>query len=158
MSARDDWPAVRAIYLEGLATRLASFETQAPEWAAWDSGHHPFARLAARGAPGLLGWAALSPISARAVYRGVAEVSIYVAAAARGMGVGQALLERLVTESEAHGIWTLQAALFAENQASLALHTACGFRLVGRRERIAQRDGVWHDTLLLERRSAQVGN
>jgi phosphinothricin acetyltransferase len=152
-----DWPAVRAIYLEGLATGLATFETQAPEWPAWDSGHHPFARLAARGEQGLLAWVALSPVSARAVYRGVADVSIYVAAAARGQGIGRALLTRLVTESEAQGIWTLQSSLFAENQASLALHTACGFRPVGRRERIAQRDGLWHDTLLLERRSTSVG-
>lgn len=147
-----DWPSVREIYLEGIATGLATFETGAPEWPAWDAGHLPFARLGARSAGRLTGWAALSPVSARAVYRGVAEVSVYVAAAARGQGVGRALLERLVAESEAHGIWTLQASIFPENAASLALHAACGFRVVGRRERIARLHGAWRDTLLLEKR------
>lgn len=154
----DDWPHLREVYRQGLATGVASFETDAPEWQAWDCAHHPFARLAARSGESLLGWAALSPVSARPPYRGVAEVSIYVRDSARGQGVGLALLQAIIAESEAHGIWTLQSALFAKNAPSLALHLRCGFRLIGRRERIAQREGVWHDTLLLERRSKNVGN
>lgn len=169
----DDWPAVQAIYEEGLATGMATFETQSPTWEEWDRGHLANCRLAARGiaASGelgrdsvdreesrrdssrLLGWAALSPFSRRAAYHGVAEVSIYVAVAARGQGVGKALLAELIAQSEAAGIWMLQAAIFACNAPSLALHRACGFREVGRRERIAQRDGIWHDTILLELRS-----
>ena len=148
-----DWPQVRAIYLEGIATGLATFETGAPDWEHWNAAHHPFARLAARAGERLLGWTAIAPVSSRAVYRGVADVSIYVAAEARGQGVGRALMEALIAAAEAKGIWTLQSSIFAENQASLALHLGCGFRLVGRRERIGQLHGVWHDTLLLERRS-----
>ena len=152
-----DWPQVREIFLQGVQTGLATFETRVPAWGRWDAVHHPFARLAARSGGLLLGWAALSPVSERAAYAGVAEVSIYVRAGHRGLGLGKALLNELVVASEAHGIWTLQAVIFAENQASLRLHQACGFRQVGRRERIAKRDGNWLDTLLLERRSRQVG-
>ena len=151
-----DWEQVRAIYLQGIATGLATFETEAPPWERWDAAHHPFARLAARAGEQLWGWAALAPVSSRAVYRGVAEVSIYVRDTARGRGVGRALLERLIAVSETNGIWTLQAGLFAFNQPSLALHKACGFREVGRRERIGQLRGEWLDTLLLERRSSRV--
>lgn len=156
-----DWPAVRAIYEEGLATGVATFETEAPAWDDWNRGHLESCRLAARAEsnPGklrLLGWAALSPVSRRAVYRGVAEVSIYIAAAARGQGVGKGLLQELIAQSEAAGIWTLQSSIFACNAPSLALHRACGFREVGRRERIAQRDGIWHDTVLLELRSSKT--
>ena len=148
-----DWPAVQAIYAEGIATGQATFETTVPDWAAWDAARLTCCRLAARRGAALVGWATLGPVSARPVYRGVAEVSVYVAAAARGQGVGRALLAALVAASEAAGIWTLQASIFPENAASLALHAACGFRVVGRRERIAQHHGLWRDTLLLERRS-----
>ena len=152
------WPAVRVIYAEGLATGTATFATEPPTWEAWDGGHLTTCRLVATDAAGTVrGWAALSPVSGRCVYAGVAEVSVYVAAAARGRGVGRALLQALVAESEKTGLWTLQASIFPENTASARLHEAVGFRLVGRRERIGQRGGVWRDTLLLERRSAVVG-
>ena len=153
------WPAVRAIYAEGMATGTATFTTEPPTWEAWDSSHLPTCRLVATDAVGqVMGWAALSPVSGRCVYAGVAEVSVYVAAAAQGRGVGRALMQALVAESEETGLWTLQAGIFPENAASLRLHAAVGFRLVGRRERIGQLRGVWHDTLLLERRSATVGS
>ena len=153
----DDWPAVRAIYAEGIATGQATFETAVPDWPAWDAARLACCRLAARGGAALVGWATLGPVSARPVYGGVAEVSVYVAAAARGQGVGRALLAALVAASEAAGIWTLQASIFPENAASLALHRACGFRVVGRRERIGLHHGTWRDTLMLERRSSRVG-
>ena len=153
----EDWALVRAVYVEGLATGQATFETEAPEWAVWDASHLSAPRLVAEVGAELAGWAALSPVSRRKVYAGVAEVSVYVGAAHRGRGVGRALLAALVAAAEACGIWTLQASIFAENEASLRLHAACGFRTVGRRERIAQLDGVWRDTLLLERRSRAVG-
>lgn len=153
----EDWPVVAAIYAEGIATGNATFEQQVPEWEAWDANHLPACRLVARAGGGIVGWAALSPISRRHVYRGVAEVSVYVAAAARGHSVGKALLQRLVEESERAGIWTLQAGIFPENVASLALHEACGFRQVGRRQRIGQMNDVWRDTVLMERRSEVVG-
>ena len=152
----EDWPQAREIYLQGIATGVATFETEAPSWSGWDAAHLPFARMTAREEGGgmVLGWAALSPVSARSVYRGVAEISVYVRNIARGQGIGKALLEALVAESEKHGIWTLQATIFASNEASLALHRACGFREVGRRERIAQLHGEWHDTVVMERRSS----
>jgi phosphinothricin acetyltransferase len=153
-----DWGQVRAIYREGIATGQATFETEAPSWAQWDAGHHPFARLAARTAGGLAGWAALIPVSRRRCYAGVAEVSVYVAAAHREQGVGRLLLLAAIAESERHGIWTLQGATFPENEASLRLQAACGFRVIGRRERVAQHHGVWRDTVLTERRSPVVGN
>jgi L-amino acid N-acyltransferase YncA len=149
-----DWPEVLRIYSEGIATGIATFETDLPEWTAWDQGHLPGARLVARLDGGPAGWAALSPVSSRRCYAGVAEVSIYISASCRGQGIGRGLLEALIAESDHLGLWTLQASIFAVNAASLALHQGAGFRLVGRRERIAQRDGIWHDTLLLERRSA----
>ena len=152
----EDWPAVRAVYEEGLATGVGTFETEAPSWEEWNAARHPHSRLVARGET-VLGWAALSPFSKRACYSGVAEVGVYVAAAARGRGVGRALLEALIVSAEAHGIWTLQGATIATNAASLGLQMRCGFRVVGRRERIAKRDGVWHDTVLTERRSRNVG-
>ncbi len=152
-----DWDAVKAIYLEGIATGNATFETAVPNWDQWDAAHLRFARLVARDENNLLGWAALSPVSQRCVYGGVAEVSVYVAAASRGRGIGRKLLERLITESEQNGIWTLQAGIFPENTGSLAIHQHCGFREVGRRERIGKMNGVWRDTILLERRSPVVG-
>jgi len=152
-----DWPGVRAIYLEGIATRSATFETEAPSREQWDAAHLAFARLVAREDGEVLGWAALSAVSARAVYAGVAEASVYVAARARRQGTGTALLRALIIESERHGIWTLQAGIFPENVSSLALVRRCGFREVGRRERLGKLDGLWRDVLLLERRSPLVG-
>jgi phosphinothricin acetyltransferase len=152
-----DWPAVRAIYLEGIATGNSTFETSAPEWPAWDEGHLSEPRLVSEEGGEILGWAALSPVSRRAVYRGVADIGIYVAGKARGRGLGRALLERLVAESERCGLWTLQAGIFPENEASVGLHQACGFRVIGRRERIGAMDGRWRDVLLLERRSPVAG-
>jgi L-amino acid N-acyltransferase YncA len=153
----NDWTDVRRIYLEGIATGNATFETEAPVWEVWDAAHHPGCRLVARGSEGLLGWAALSPVSGRCVYGGVADVSIYVAERARGLGIGRLLLQALIDASERDGLWTLQAGIFPENRASLALHRATGFRDVGLRERIACHGGVWRDVLLLERRSDKVG-
>ena len=188
------WPAVKAIYEEGIATGNASFQTEAPDWADWDAAHLPHSRLVALCRPGqsalsepvlvvlsdlgpvtsagqepvtspgqepvasseagrVVGWAALSPVSARAVYTGVAEVSVYIAGGQRGRKIGEALLGTLITESERNGIWTLQASIFPENIASLRIHARCGFRQVGYRERIGQMHGVWRDTVLVERRS-----
>ncbi len=147
-----DWSAVREIYLEGITTGNATFERKAPEWEDWDERHRPNCRLVARTDGRVVGWAALSPVSRRRVYSGVAEVSIYVAGRAAGQGIGKALLRALIQESDQAGVWTLQASIFPENRASLALHKACGFRVVGRRERIAQLNGVWRDTVLMERR------
>ena len=152
-----DWPAVREIYREGIATGNATFQTDVPEWEEWDSSHLRHSRLVARSGNEIGAWAALSAVSRRSCYAGVAEVSVYVAAAHRGRGLGRQLLAALIAESERHGIWTLQAAIFPENAASIALHERLGFRLAGTRERIAQRDGRWRDTALLERRSKVVG-
>ena len=152
----DDWPAVRSIYEEGLATGIASFETTALEWEQWNAARLLHSRLVACDEI-VLGWAALSPVSQRACYAGVAEVGVYIAAAARGQGVGRALLEAIIVSAESHGIWTLQGATIASNTASLALQQRCGFRVVGHREHIAQRDGIWHDTVLTERRSTKAG-
>lgn len=153
----DDWEAIRAIYREGIATGNATFETDVPEWDAWDRTRLKVCRIVARGDGILLGWAALSPVCSRPVYAGVAEVSVYVGTEARGWGVGKALMSALIEESERAGIWTLQGAIFPENTASLALMKGCGFREVGRRERIGCRDGRWRDTILVERRSDVVG-
>ena len=153
----EDWPAVRDIYREGIATGNATFETKPPVWEKWDSSHRQDSRLIARTADQVLGWAALSPVSGRLVYSGVAEVSVYVAASARGIGIGKMLLRALIDESETHGVWMLQAGIFPENSASIALHKSCGFREVGVRQRIGQMNGTWRDVLLLERRSARTG-
>jgi phosphinothricin acetyltransferase len=152
----EDWSRVREIYLEGIATGQATFETSAPSWEAWNAAHLPFARLVAEAENEIPGWAALSSVSQRAVYAGVAEVSVYVAASARGKGVGRQLLNALIEHSEAAGIWTLQAGMFPENAATIALHKSCGFREVGRRERIGKLDR-WRDTVQMERRSKLVG-
>jgi phosphinothricin acetyltransferase len=153
----DDWGSVCAIYLEGIATGNATFETEAPDWSVWDEKHRPDCRLVARRGGEVLGWAALSPVSSRRVYAGVAEESIYIAASVRGQGIGKTLLQALVEESERAGIWTLQTGIFPENVASIALHMACGFRQVGYRERIGKLNGVWRDVVFLERRSIVVG-
>lgn len=155
--AADDWPAVRRIYREGIAGGMATFETAAPDWPEWDRGHRADARLVADDGGVVVGWAALLPVSRRPAYVGVAEVSVYVATAHQGRGIGRMLLERLVETSETVGVWTLQAAVFPDNAASIRLHERVGFRVVGRRERIGTLRGVWHDTVLLERRSARVG-
>ena len=147
-----DWEQVREIYLEGIRSGNSTFETDAPSWEKWNEGHLPFARLVMRDEESVLGWAALSPVSKRDVYRGVAEVTVYVTESARGKGIGRALLEALIAESEKNGIWTLQASIFPDNTASVELHLRCGFREVGRRERIAMLRGVWRDTILFERR------
>jgi phosphinothricin acetyltransferase len=165
------WPGVREIYREGIATGNATFETELPDWEDWDSKHRQDCRFVAldsneRAFDGppvdltsrrVLGWAALSPVSTRRVYSGVAEVSIYVAAAARGTGVGKSLLQALIAESELHGIWTLQAGIFPENVASIALHKSCGFRKIGVRRRIGKLGERWRDVVLMERRSPVVG-
>ena len=153
----EDWNSVRLIYLEGIDTGNATFARVAPEWTEWDQSHLDICRLVARSGTEVLGWAALSPVSRRAVYAGVAEVSIYVAARARGRGVGRRLLAALVEASEATGIWTLQAGIFPENEASIRLHKSAGFRVVGIRERIGAMKGRWRDVVLLERRSAVAG-
>jgi L-amino acid N-acyltransferase YncA len=153
----EDWGAVQAIYREGIATGNATFEADAPQWEVWDKSHLHNCRLVARAGDQVVGWAALSPVSSRCVYSGVAEVSIYVASSARGLGIGKALLRALIEESECAGIWTLQSGTFPENVASIALQKACGFREVGYRERLGQMGGVWRDVILMERRSKVVG-
>jgi L-amino acid N-acyltransferase YncA len=148
-----DWPAAARIYWDGVRSGLATFETEVPDWDDWDADHLDEPRLAATVWDEVVGWAALSPVSSRRCYRGVAENSVYVAGDQRGLGIGRLLLDTLVRRAEGAGIWTVQASIFPENRASVALHLRCGFRIVGVRERIAKRDGLWRDTLLLERRS-----
>ena len=147
------WPAVAEIYRHWIATENATFETEVPSWDSWDAEHLGCCRFVARTGDDVVGWAALTPISRRPAYAGVAEVSVYVASSAQDAGVGRALLEALVHGSEANGIWTLQGSIFPENVASLKLHQACGFRVVGRRKRIGRLNGVWRDVVLVERRS-----
>jgi len=153
-----DWEQVKAIYLAGIKTGLATFQTGAPAWEDWDKGHLQTCRLVARSANGIAGWAALSPTSSRECYRGVVEVSIYVGEKYKGQGVGTALLTDLIKRSEENGIWTLYCAIIRENAASIAMHKKCGFREIGVREKIARMSsGVWHDVVLMERRSKVVG-
>jgi L-amino acid N-acyltransferase YncA len=153
----EDWPVVREIYEEGIATGDATFERAAPAWEDWDAGHMKACRLVALDAGRVVGWAALSFVSERCVYAGVAEVSVYVSAASRGQGIGRHLLESLVAASEREGLWTLQAGIFPENAGSIAIHRRCGFRIVGTREKLGRMNLHWRDVLLLERRSAVVG-
>ena len=153
----EDWEAVRNIYQRGIDTGHATFEAVAPSWDAWDGDHLGSPRLVARDGGAVIGWAALAPVSGRCVYGGVAEVSVYVDGASQGRGVGRALLNALVASSENAGIWTLEAGIFPENQASIVVHRRCGFREVGRREKFGKMHGVWRDVLLLERRSPTVG-
>lgn len=158
-----DGPAVLQIYADGVATGHATFQAQAPDWAVWDADHLAAARLVAASAGKVVGWAALSALSARPVYRGVAEVSVYVGTQGRGAGLGRQLLAALIMASEGAGIWTLQGGIFPENEVSIALHRSLGFRIVGRRERLGLMTygplaGHWRDVVLMERRSTKAGN
>jgi L-amino acid N-acyltransferase YncA len=146
----DDWPAVADIYWDGMRTGLATFETEVPSWDEWNAAHLPGHRLVAELDGEVIGWAALSPASTRRCYAGVVENSVYVAEAARGRGVGRMLLEHLIKQARLAGIWTIQCSIFPENRASLGLHERCGFRVIGTRERIAKRDGIWRGTVFLE--------
>ena len=152
-----DWDAVAKIYKEGIATGFATFETEVPQWENWDRAHTQHCRFVMTKSNEILGWAALSPVSSRCVYGGVAEVSVYVAGNARGKGVGKQLLFSLISESEKQGIWTLQAGIFPENSASIELHKKMGFRLIGVRERIGKLGDTWQDNIILERRSKKIG-
>lgn len=147
-----DWPAAARIYAEGIVSGIATFETEVPSWVAWNAAHHPAPRLVLERNDVVIGWAALSPVSTRACYAGVAEVSIYIAEAERGQRWGTVLLDALLAAADQAGFWTVQAGIFAENEASLHLHLRRGFRVVGTRERIARLGGRWRDTVLLERR------
>jgi L-amino acid N-acyltransferase YncA len=153
----EHWPRVAEIYQMGMDTKNATFESTTPSWDQWDSTHHSFARLVVIDNNDILGWAALAPVSKRQVYSGVAEVSVYVDPLNQNKGCGSILLQAVILESEKNGIWTLQASIFPENEASLRLHARYGFREVGRRSKIGKMDGVWRDTILLERRSTNVG-
>jgi len=150
----EDWPAVRDIYLDGIRSGLASFETEAPSWEDWEAKHT--IRVVAESSDEVVGWAAAGPVSSRRCYRGVLESSVYVARNARGRGVGTSLLRALVERSEKAGAWTIEAGIFPENEASLKLHRALGFRVVGVREAIGRRDGLWRDVVLMERRSEVI--
>lgn len=152
---RRHWEAVRTIFQEGIDVGHATFETSPPDWDGWDAAHRPDCRLVALRDGDVVGWAALSPVSSRRAYAGVAEVSVYVSRVHHGQGIGLRLLNALTTASEAAGVWTLQAVVFPQNAASLALHRRAGFRIVGRRERIARLRDAWQDTVLLERRSTR---
>lgn len=152
-----DWAAVRDIYAEGISTGNASIETEPPSWDVWNARHLKHSRLVARRGGDVVGWAALAPFSVRAAYSGVTEVSIYIAERSRGQGIGRALLEAIIAESERHGIWTIQAGIFPENATSIALHKKCGFREIGTRQRMGKLNGVWRDVVLFERRSTVVG-
>jgi L-amino acid N-acyltransferase YncA len=151
------WAAVRNIYLQGIATKQATFQTEAPAWEEWDKGHLPHLRYVSLVEDNVTGWAALSAVSGRCVYAGVTEVSVYIHEDFRGTGIGRRLLEKLIKESEKHEIWTLQSGIFPENLQSIALHESLGFRRVGFREKIGKMDGVWRDTVLMERRSKVSG-
>ncbi len=154
---QEHWEKVKHIYESGIATGIATFETTAPSWEKWNEGHLAFARIIALLNNEIVGWAALSPVSSRCVYGGVAEVSVYVAGNYKGKGIGKLLLQNLITESETNNIWTLQAGIFTDNIASVKLHENVGFRVIGQREKIGQLKGIWKNNYILERRSKIVG-
>lgn len=152
------WQQVSKIYLQGIKTEVATFETQVPAWEQWDSSHLKEGRFILRKGNKIAAWCALSPISSRSVYKGVAELSIYVAEEFKGLGLGKSLLKEIIQESEELGIWTLQSSIIADNEPSLGLHQSCGFRAVGYREKIAKNaKGHWKDVIIMERRSTRVG-
>ncbi len=152
-----DWDAVRAIYADGIATGDATFDTEPPSWEGWDRAHLACPRLVAQLGGEVVGWAALTPVSDRCAYAGVAENSLYIARSAQGRGIGRRLLQRLIEGAEQAGIWTVQTGIFPENVASLRVHERCGFRVVGVRERLGKLDGRWRDVVMLERRSPVAG-
>lgn len=154
---QQNYPEVARIYLEGIATGNATFQDTAPDWKSWDESHLAACRIVAIEDNKYLGWAALTPVSGRCVYAGVAEISVYVAAKARRKGIGRLLLTELIKLSEHNDIWTLQASVFPENIPSIKLHEQCGFRVIGYREKIGKMKGVWRNNVLLERRSKIVG-
>lgn len=153
----EHWEAVKTIYEEGIATGNATFQTAAPDWQEWDNAHLKTCRIIATESNEVLGWAALTPVSSRCVYAGVAEVSVYVAANARGKNIGSLLMQELINQSEQNGIWTLQSGIFPENKASISLHEKNGFRIIGYRERIGKMGNLWRDNISLERRSNKIG-
>lgn len=152
-----DWEAIAVIYRLGIETGIATFETKIPSWENWDQAHFKTCRFAAWLENKLVGWAALSPVSDRCVYGGVAEVSVYVDTNQKGKGIGTKLLESLIEASENEGIWTLQSGIFRENEGSIQLHKKVGFREIGYREKVGKRNGIWHDNVILEKRSKIVG-
>jgi len=155
---KSDWTQVSNIYLEGIKTKIATFQTEAPSWDEWDNGHCNDCRLVAKSEDVILGWAALSLTSSRCVYKGVAEVSIYIRESYKGLGVGSELLKNLIKQSEENGFWTLQSGIIKENIASRELHKKSGFREIGTREKLGKMDnGIWYDVVLMERRSKLVG-
>jgi len=153
---QEDWPAVRSIFEQGIATGNATFETEAPSWEAWDGSQLDGHRWVAVEGGRVVGWVAAHPVSSRPCYRGVVEHSVYVDGAFQGRGIGRVLLERLFESTERDGIWTIQTGVFPENEASLALHEKCGFRVVGTQERLGKLDGAWRDVVVLERRSEAI--
>ncbi|MGY5851714.1 N-acetyltransferase family protein [Salegentibacter sp. F14] len=153
---KEDYSAVKHIYQAGIKTGIATFETRAPDWNTWNKKFREDSRILALYKEEIIGWVALSPVSTRPVYAGVCEVSLYVHPDHGGRGIGRLLLRSIITRSEKNHIWTLQAGIFPENKASIALHRSEGFRQVGYREKIGKKDGLWHDNILLERRSPVV--
>ncbi|WP_319005479.1 GNAT family N-acetyltransferase [Metabacillus litoralis] len=154
---QEDWKYVKNIYLEGIATKNATFQKESPSWKQWDEAHINDCRLVAKIKGEVIGWAALSPISTRPVYSGVAEVSVYVCRHKKGLGIGSLLIKSLIEQSEESGFWMLQSGIFPENYSSIHIHKKYGFREVGIRKKIAKLDGKWRDVVLLERRSTKVG-
>lgn len=154
---KDNFSEVVEIYKQGLATNIATFQNDLPQWEDWNKGHLDFCRISIYENNKMLGWTALTPVSSRCVYAGVAEVSVYIAQKERGKGIGKILLNELIKQSEANGIWMLQSGIFSENQSSIKLHEKCGFRMVGYREKIGKKNGIWKDNVLMEHRSKNIG-
>ena len=152
-----NYAEVARIYLEGIKTGMATFETQAPDWHTWNKGHHEFGRIVLVDQNSMLAWGALTPVSQRYAYRGVAEISVYVAESARGRGLGTAVLQELIRIAELNNLWTLQAGIMTQNEVSIEMHKKCGFRVIGYREKVAQLHGIWTDNVLMERRSKRIG-